>query len=349
MSAIHNRELVKVLRRWTIAAQDAEHSSTQAEAFRKAALGLAAHTTPVTSREEALRVRSVGPKLSALIAEWLAWEASVAETAARRVASLIHDEEAKWWAVSVRGNTAWRSYGKREGGANRPGFDKWTQFEDEVSALRWAKDQAGKAIRNKGYTHAPGAHEMFDAVVAEVEAHRSRAVSRAVSPKRGAGGSAGGGNSSRGCNSARVWSRTAAAAGGGRSPPDNSHPPSPSGDTHGNSGNSGNSGSVACGIRLGSAASGIHSTAEKSETSRLRCYTPRLLDSRGQITPVAAVLIELLRSEQGPLSATELVTRVRTLCPQLGVTGKHTGWGGKGGGRGGMGRGRGRGLSGPMR
>ena len=50
-STVHNRELVRLLRGWTAAAEDADLSTQQARTFRRAASSLASYTEPVTTRE----------------------------------------------------------------------------------------------------------------------------------------------------------------------------------------------------------------------------------------------------------------------------------------------------------
>ena len=52
-STVHNRELVRLLRGWTAAAEDADLSTQQARTFRRAASSLASYTEPVTTREGA--------------------------------------------------------------------------------------------------------------------------------------------------------------------------------------------------------------------------------------------------------------------------------------------------------
>ena len=69
-----NPALVALLQRWTSAAQDANHSSGQPHTFRKACKGLAAHPTPITTREEALAVKFVGPSIAASLGDFLAFE-----------------------------------------------------------------------------------------------------------------------------------------------------------------------------------------------------------------------------------------------------------------------------------
>ena len=65
-----NPGLVALLRSWTTAAENANHSSQQASTLRKAARSLAAHPTPVTCKEDALNVKFILPvksKVSATV------------------------------------------------------------------------------------------------------------------------------------------------------------------------------------------------------------------------------------------------------------------------------------------
>ena len=107
-----NAPLVAVLKRWTRAVEDAGFSSTQANTFRKAASGLAAHPTPVTSKAEALQVKYVGETIASALADHLAFERVRVGADVRGVVRLHHAEEAKWWTARVCANMVWRSWGR---------------------------------------------------------------------------------------------------------------------------------------------------------------------------------------------------------------------------------------------
>ena len=53
MPTCANASLLALLKRWTAAAEDANHSTQQARTFRRAANGLTAHPTLITTREGA--------------------------------------------------------------------------------------------------------------------------------------------------------------------------------------------------------------------------------------------------------------------------------------------------------
>ena len=65
-----NTGLTALLRRWTTASEQANHSSQQAQTFRKAARAVANHPTPVTSKAEALAVKYVGEKIASAMGDF---------------------------------------------------------------------------------------------------------------------------------------------------------------------------------------------------------------------------------------------------------------------------------------
>jgi hypothetical protein len=122
-SAAPNQSLAQLLKRWTTAAEQAGHSSTQAQVFRRAARSVAAHPTAIASKAEALAVKFVGEALASALADHLAFERARANSTVRTVARLQHDAEGKWWCVRVCANMAWRSWGRCSGtGSQEPGM-----------------------------------------------------------------------------------------------------------------------------------------------------------------------------------------------------------------------------------
>ena len=114
---------------------------------------------------EALQVKYIGDKLSALLGQYIEFQALSQRQPLRRVAMLYHEEEGKWWNVAVCANTAWRSWGKRSGSGSRPGFDNWEVKATEDAALKWAIDKTQKQLK-KGYEHSPGSLAQYDALCA---------------------------------------------------------------------------------------------------------------------------------------------------------------------------------------
>ena len=152
---IVNPSLVALLKRWTTAAEQAGHSSSQAGTFRKACKSVAIHPTPLTSKAELLQVKYVGETIASALADHLAFErARRGQALLRVVAHLRHPQEGKWWTVRVCANMAWRSWGKcSDSGAEQPGLDNYEHCHGgEPEALAWAVGKAAKQLK-KGYAH----------------------------------------------------------------------------------------------------------------------------------------------------------------------------------------------------
>ena len=156
-----NPGLVALLRSWTTAAENANHSSQQASTLRKAARSLAAHPTPVTCKEDALNVKFIGEKIASSVGDWLAFERLKQLSDVRTIARLRHLAEERWWSVRICGNMAWRSWGKHSGGIDFSGMDNWEHCQDASAALVWAVAKATKQLA-KGYEHAVGSQDMYE-------------------------------------------------------------------------------------------------------------------------------------------------------------------------------------------
>jgi len=309
MAPVANPEMVVLLRRWTSAASDADHSSQQSQTFRRAAASLAAHPTAVTSAEQALQVKFVGAKLSALLGQWLDFQQELRHEPLRTVATLHHDEEGKWWCVALCGASAWRSWGKRTAAGNRPGFDGWEVLGSATDALAWAVEKAKKQLA-KGYTHAPGSDAAYASASAEVP-QRARPTAAARKRVPAASGSAGDAACSSTADAASAaGEEQASALGNPAAEPPAGEPPTDATE----------SGHVAAGR--------AH-----------RSYLPKLLDAHGEVGAPAAVLVALHRAKDAPpLSAPELAQLAQPLCPTVALeTVAQRGAGGKGGGKGGGG------------
>ena len=321
---IANVEMVRLLRRWAEAASDADHSTQQTQTFRRAAASLAAHPTRVTSEAEALKVKFVGAKLSTLLGQWLAFEDEKTREPIRRIASLRHDEDGKWWSISLCGCMVRRSWGKWIATGNRPGFDSWETLSSPEDALAWAVEKARKQL-NKGYSHVEESHALYDAAMSEVPL---RAVLRA-SRKRPAYPAnstadiclAGTSHSAIDSNAANSGPTVALAHNGLPI----THGEVPSNEASLDDGDLG------------------HATYRP----RVRAYKPKLLDAHGAVSAHAAILVALHRAAeagQEPLSVAELTALAQPLCPTVHLEtraissiGGGRGWGtcGRGGVRGG--------------
>lgn len=281
-ASISNKALVAKLRQWHSAAADADHSSQQAQTFRRAAASLSAHPSEVTSREEALKVKFVGEKLSSLLGQWMSFEQLRREVPLRPVAALQHDEEGKWWAVAVCGVVAWRSWGKRGGTGNRQGFDSWEQCATEAQALSFAVAKSKRQLA-KEYAHAPGSAESYEAASAEAP------------PARG--------------------QRQTAGRGGAEQPPAATGAAPAAADAGGTS-----EGAAEGAAEVAAGAAGSAAGPAAAVVRAKRSWVPKLLDSHGEVGAPAAVLIALRRAAadgEAPLSTAELARRARPLCPTV--------------------------------
>ena len=155
-----NAAATTLLLRWAQASEESNHTSQAPKTFRRAAKSLREHPDPVTTRAEALAVKFIGEKLADSLQGWFDFQQ---RGPARRVAMLRHEEEGKWWSVTVAGELAQRSWGKRSAtGLEGPGMDNWEKLPDERAALHWACQKVAKQL-SKGYSHAPGSQAQFDA------------------------------------------------------------------------------------------------------------------------------------------------------------------------------------------
>lgn len=175
-----NAAATTLLLRWAQASEESNHTSQAPKTFRRAAKSLREHPDPVTTRAEALAVKFIGDKLANSLQGWFDFQQRVP---ARRVAMLRHEEEAKWWSVTVAGEMAQRSWGKRSAtGLEGPGMDNWEKLTDERAALHWACQKVAKQL-SKGYSHAPGSQAQFDSACTDSggpPAASGRARGRAV-------------------------------------------------------------------------------------------------------------------------------------------------------------------------
>ena len=155
-----NAAATTLLLRWAQASEESNHTSQAPKTFRRAAKSLREHPDPVMTRAEALAVKFIGEKLADSLQGWFDFQQ---RGPARRVAMLRHEEEGKWWSVTVAGELAQRSWGKRSAtGLEGPGMDNWEKLPDERAALHWACQKVAKQL-SKGYSHAPGSQAQFDA------------------------------------------------------------------------------------------------------------------------------------------------------------------------------------------
>ena len=154
-----NQAAATLLLRWAQASEESNHTSQAPKTFRRAAKSLREYPSPVTTRAEALAVKFIGDKLADSLQGWFDFQQ---RAPARRVATLYHGEEGKWWSVTVAGEMAQRSWGKRSAtGLEGPGMDNWERPTDERAALQWACQKVVKQLA-KGYSHAPGSQALFD-------------------------------------------------------------------------------------------------------------------------------------------------------------------------------------------
>lgn len=243
MRSNHNQAAVAILLRWAQASEESNHTSQAPKTFRRAAKSLREYPDPVTTRAEALAVKFIGDKL----ADSLQGCFDIQQRApARRVAMLRHEEEGKWWSVSVAGEMAQRSWGKRSAtGLEGPGMDNFEQLMDERAALHWACQKVAKQLA-KGYSHAPGSQAQFDGACTDSggpPAAAGRARGRAV------GGDA----------AAAVPPAAAGAV-----------PPAPVPPT--------------AAIAVAAAAAPEAAAARPARPAAQRAYSPRLLDARGEVS-----------------------------------------------------------------
>jgi predicted DNA-binding WGR domain protein len=175
-----NAAATTLLLRWAQASEESNHTSQAPKTFRRAAKSLREHPDPVTTRAEALAVKFIGDKLADSLQGWFDFQQ---RAPARRVAMLRHEEEGKWWSVTVAGEMAQRSWGKRSAtGLEGPGMDNWEKLPDERAALHWACQKVAKQL-SKGYSHAPGSQAQFDSACTDSggpPAATGRARGRAV-------------------------------------------------------------------------------------------------------------------------------------------------------------------------